>query len=271
MTSPPAFSVVQLKHGVAIHGDGTSPEVIDWVLGHCGPIPLIVADPPYGNIVDQSWDSTSLDDKSFCRWMLDWTRGWAKTLQPGAAFYVWGGVGKPGFRPFFRYLTEVEAETSLSIANLITWAKKRAYGVQPNQTEIRRMYATRASSSSIVASFFMRLARNEITCTLPRTYPFELSMRSMDGALSRLPLSLWSLNPNTGHTSVHRLRTYSSSMSKSKPRNLADCLARRSAYFIGLLSTQTFDLAFHLSGFFLYLALFLSATIPGLLTARCLS
>lgn len=132
MTSTSGLSIAHLHHGVAIHGDGTAPEVVSWVANHCGKLPLINADPPYGNIVSQTWDSTQMDDQDFCSWMMGWTKAWATTLHPGGAFYVWGGVGKPGFRPFFRYLSEVESKTPLSLANLITWAKKRAYGVQHN-------------------------------------------------------------------------------------------------------------------------------------------
>ena len=93
--------------------------------------PLIVADPPYGNIVDEAWDAVD-DEETFTAWLLSWTRRWKEALLPNAAMYVWGGVGRPGFRPFFRYLATVEAQSGLSLANLITWKKKRAYGVQHN-------------------------------------------------------------------------------------------------------------------------------------------
>lgn len=97
------------------------------------PVPLIIADPPYGNIVDEKWDKVNDSDELFSDWMIRWTRKWASyCLAPGGAFYVWGGIGKPGFRPFLRYLSEVEQEGKFELANLITWSKKRAYGVQNN-------------------------------------------------------------------------------------------------------------------------------------------
>jgi DNA modification methylase len=46
--------------------------------------------------------------------------------------YVWGGIGKPHFRPFYRYLADVENRTKWQLANHITWSKKRAYGVSHN-------------------------------------------------------------------------------------------------------------------------------------------
>lgn len=95
-----------------------------------GSLPLIIADPPYGNIVDERWDKIESDDVKFCEWMLHWTKRCAELSAPGAALYVWGGIGKPGFRPFYRYMVEVERETRYRLSSQITWAKKRAYGIQ---------------------------------------------------------------------------------------------------------------------------------------------
>lgn len=125
--------VVELRSGFAIQGDSTTPEAIALALSLVGScVPLIIADPPYGNVIDATWDRWSGDEASFADWMLRWTEAWRSALLANAAFYVWGGVGTPGFRPFFSYLSRVEKETSLLLANLITWKKRRAYGVQHN-------------------------------------------------------------------------------------------------------------------------------------------
>lgn len=89
-------------------------------------VPLIIADPPYGGIVDESWDTVTSDD------LICWTKRLATCLSKGGALYMWGGIGKPGNRPFYEFASRVERETPLSIANHITWSKKRAYGVQHN-------------------------------------------------------------------------------------------------------------------------------------------
>ena len=97
---------------------------------------MVIADPPYGNIVDKEWDRIEVDDREFCRWMVHWTKAIEVMSLPGAALYVWGGVGlprdgkKPPFRPFLRYLVEVELETGYQLSTPITWKKKRAYGIQ---------------------------------------------------------------------------------------------------------------------------------------------
>ena len=126
--------VEKFNDGVAICGDGTSTEVLDEIKTHLGDekVSLVVTDPPYGNIIDEEWDKWSKGQKKFVDWMVDWTKSYADLLVDGGAMYVWGGYGIPGFRPFFEYSHRVEFETPMQISNLITWQKKRAYGVQHN-------------------------------------------------------------------------------------------------------------------------------------------
>lgn len=130
--------------GYAICADCTTVETVNAVRELTGAIPLIIADPPYGHILSDAWDNPiELSNASeFAQWMLEWTYKWSQLLLPNAAFYVWGGTGKPDFRPFFRYIIKVEDQftgtgdprsaVGLKLANLITWSKKRAYGVKHN-------------------------------------------------------------------------------------------------------------------------------------------
>jgi site-specific DNA-methyltransferase (adenine-specific) len=115
--------------GIAVHADSTSFTTAKVVREHVGSVGLIIADPPYGKIVSEAWDKAD-DAESFTNWMLDWTDLWYRLLVPGASFYVWGGIGRPDFRPFFSYLSRVESIGSLKMANLITWKKRRGYGKQ---------------------------------------------------------------------------------------------------------------------------------------------
>lgn len=127
---------VTFEDGLAIRGTFPDPAVLSLIEGAAGKLPLVIADPPYGNIVDEAWDRVGDDDREFCKWMVHWTRKLEEMSLPGAALYVWGGVGlprqdgKPPFRPFLRYLVDVELETGYSLSTPITWKKKRAYGIQ---------------------------------------------------------------------------------------------------------------------------------------------
>lgn len=120
--------------GYAICADATQKGTVLQVRQLTGEVPLIIADPPYGNVLPAKWDRYNSTDENFAEWMRDWTEAWTTCLLPDAAFYVWGGIGTPGFRPFFHYLATIEKDPrfQLQIANLITWKKKRAYGIQHN-------------------------------------------------------------------------------------------------------------------------------------------
>lgn len=120
--------------GVVINGDSTSRKTFEEVAKIIvDNVPLICTDPPYGNILKSGKDKTTVTDTEYTQWMWDWTDCWSQFLIPGGAFYVWGGTGRPYFRPFFKYLADLEeCVPPMQLANLITWSKRRAYGVQNN-------------------------------------------------------------------------------------------------------------------------------------------
>ena len=124
------------KDGLTICGDCTDVDVLAEVKSYLQSqgqekATLIYTDPPYGNILDEKWDKTKLNEKQFSAWMIGWSKQWCDVLEDGGAFYVWGGIGKRNFRPFFQYMLDAESD-SFELANLITWKKKRAYGVPRN-------------------------------------------------------------------------------------------------------------------------------------------
>jgi len=155
---------VTFEDGLVIRGSFPDQEVLDLIQKTLpgGKTGLCIADPPYGNIVDKEWDRIEVDDREFCRWMVHWTKIIEAMSLPGAALYVWGGVGlprdgkKPPFRPFLRYLVEVELETGYSVGDLITWAKKRAYGTQT------RLLFTREECAYLVLGHFKKPRRFKV-------------------------------------------------------------------------------------------------------------
>lgn len=85
---------------------------------HCHPA-LVIADPPYGNILSESWDVANLPL-------------WLDVLNALDSFdcpvYWWGGIGRPQNRPFINFVQLLESETNWRVRDWITWRKKRAYG-----------------------------------------------------------------------------------------------------------------------------------------------
>jgi len=86
--------------------------------------PLVICDPPYGNIIPEKWDRAD-----YPKWFDLCARHACQT----ATIAMWGGVGKVRNRPFLHFAATVETHRpEWQIKNWITWAKKRAYGVQDN-------------------------------------------------------------------------------------------------------------------------------------------
>jgi DNA modification methylase len=91
-------------------------------------VDLVIADPPYGGIVNEEWDKRwTLGD--YAR-LTDLIKG---MLKPNGTAYVWGGIGTPANRLFFEWLGELERrDRTMKIHTLITWKKKRGYGTANN-------------------------------------------------------------------------------------------------------------------------------------------
>ncbi len=141
--------------GFILQADATDRGTLEKVLSNSPNIPLIVADPPYGEVLNEHWDKAKAhisirSDVGFAEWMLSWTNLWSEALAEGGAFYIWGGIGVPGFRPLYHFLSRVETETPLTIANHITWKKKRAYGTATNYLFTREevIYLTKGNPKS---------------------------------------------------------------------------------------------------------------------------
>ena len=135
--------VVEFADGIAILGSFPDKAVMELAYAYSDKKwPLVIADPPYGNIVGDAWDKVIETDVAYAKRMVSWAALLAEDCLPGAALYVWGGVGlprrkrksgkveDPPFRPFYRFLLDVELETKWRCSTPITWKKRRAYGIQ---------------------------------------------------------------------------------------------------------------------------------------------
>jgi DNA modification methylase len=133
---------VKFEDGYAILGDFMSADVQECIDRFtCGTLDFVHADPPYGNVAQGEWDRVLTTDAAFADWMRAWTKLLAKRITDRGSLFVWGGIGKPQFRPFYRYLVEVELDGDFLLANHITWKKKRAYGLAHNLLFVREELA----------------------------------------------------------------------------------------------------------------------------------
>lgn len=128
--------VAKFKDGIVINGEFGSSEVATILKPYLHKLKLIVADPPYG-VLDKATYGIDWDEGIKSANYLQWTKDCQQYLVKGGSLYMWGGIGKPHNRIFFDYLARVEDETTMTMRNLITWAKRRAYGLPDNYLFIR--------------------------------------------------------------------------------------------------------------------------------------
>ena len=71
-----------------IQGEFGSTEVEKLLQQYIGKINLIIADPPYGEIIANDWDQNIKSEN-----YMDWTKECEKYMSKGASLYMWGGIG----------------------------------------------------------------------------------------------------------------------------------------------------------------------------------
>lgn len=93
-----------------------------------GSVDLFLTDPPYMNIVEDSWDNQWSSVQDYVTWMMRVLEAIKPKMKENGSILFFGGVGKHGERPFFKLMEAVEAKGLYHYRNLITWKKRRAYG-----------------------------------------------------------------------------------------------------------------------------------------------
>ena len=91
-------------------------------------VDLIIADPPYFQIVKNDWDNSWKNKEEWVEWCVLWTKECYRILKDDSLMYVWGAVGKNNEHPFLEYLLEVEKKTDFNFINWITMRNFRVFG-----------------------------------------------------------------------------------------------------------------------------------------------
>lgn len=93
-----------------------------------GTVRLLLTDPPYFGIVEESWDNQWTSVAHYVEWMTGLLAAAKPKLTPDASVILFGGIGRHAHRPLFRLMDAIETENLLTYRNMITWKKRRAYG-----------------------------------------------------------------------------------------------------------------------------------------------
>lgn len=93
-----------------------------------GSVRLVATDPPYFGIVKDHWDNQWKTPSEYVDWLYSVFAAVKPKMTPDGSLVFFGGIGKHGQRPFFEILSKIESTNLFTYRNLITWAKRRAYG-----------------------------------------------------------------------------------------------------------------------------------------------
>lgn len=85
---------------------------------------LIIADPPYFNVLDEKWDRQWKDSDAFLKWSLAWLREAMRLLRDDGLLYCFGQLGKREHT--FLHLMSLATRRWL-FHDLITWDRAVGY------------------------------------------------------------------------------------------------------------------------------------------------
>jgi len=124
-----------------------------------GSVDLFLTDPPYMGILEDSWDNQWKTVKEYVDWMYRLLEAVKPKMKENGSIIFFGGIGKHGERPFFSLLHKIEDNNLYHYRNLITWAKRRAYGKNHDYLFCREE----------IAWYSMSPERTKVTFNIPLT------------------------------------------------------------------------------------------------------
>ncbi|TXH08162.1 MAG: site-specific DNA-methyltransferase [Spirochaetes bacterium] len=120
-------------------------------------VSLLLTDPPYMGIVEDSWDNQWANVDAYVDWMYTLFAKAKPKLTDTGSLIFFGGIGKHGERPFFKLMEKLESNNLFTYRNMITWKKRRAYGKSHDYLFCREEIAWYSVSSQ----------RTEVTFNIP--------------------------------------------------------------------------------------------------------
>jgi len=85
-----ATSAIEVGHGCIFTGDAL--DVLPALEANIAQV--IVADPPYYQVLDAAWDNEWNSPEDYLQWTLQWARACKRVLRVDGLLYVFGQLGK---------------------------------------------------------------------------------------------------------------------------------------------------------------------------------
>lgn len=93
-----------------------------------GLVDLVLIDPPYFGIVDDSWDNQWSSAKDYLDWLFGILALARIATKPKGSLICFQGIGRPGEQHPIDEIRSIAASAGWYYRNWITWKKRRAYG-----------------------------------------------------------------------------------------------------------------------------------------------
>jgi len=125
-------------------------------------IDLIIADPPYFQIIKNDWDNQWNNQNEYIQWCKKWLQESYRILKPTGSFYLWGGIGKHKEHPFIKILSTCE-DIGFIFQDWITWKKQKGLGSRKGYMYIREeiLYFTKSIKDFVVNTPYLdEIAKN---------------------------------------------------------------------------------------------------------------
>jgi DNA modification methylase len=100
-------------------------------------INLIIADPPYNQVVDKKWDNQWKTEQEYLDWCIEWIKECSRILTDNGSIYIWGGMGDKTIN-FAKLICAIEYNiTTLTRKNVITVKRNKGRGSNKNYMPCR--------------------------------------------------------------------------------------------------------------------------------------
>ena len=122
---------------------------------------LIIADPPYFQIVKNKWDNNWSDETDYLKWCGLWIKECFRVLKDNGTFYLWGGIGKHNEHPLFKQIILSEG-IGFIFQDWITWKKQKGIGSKKGFMFIREelIYFTKTNNFTCNTPYLEEIAKN---------------------------------------------------------------------------------------------------------------
>lgn len=149
-------------------------------------VDMVLVDPPYFEIVGESWDNQWTDEDAYLSWCRAWTSECHRVLKPNRCFCVWGTTKTD---TFLRYKLEVLNGFGMDYRNWIIWSYD--WGGRSRKTFARK------HEDLLIYSKGEDFLFNSDDVRVPYKVKTNVRKTAANNPLGKIPTDVWEKNNHT--------------------------------------------------------------------------